>query len=138
MIAILEIIKVIQEKMRALVGIRTAPDLLPDNIAAWPAIVTYPVKGTYITGAFGIAEAYHDIVTELHYPLKDLPRAIETITPFVTSIPETLTDDPWLGELCETFENITYTLTPQRYAETDTVCLRFVIEKVKIFPYGKQ
>lgn len=124
--------------VKAVSGIRTAPDYPPDQIAAFPAVLVYPSTGTINTGDFGIADGLHDVAVEIRMPDKDLPHAMEVLIPFLTSIPVALTADPWMNQQCEAFPRITYSLFYSTYDTTQTVGFRFIVEKIRILPTGKR
>ena len=117
-------------------GIRTAPDYAPDNVGVWPAVITYPRTGNTKTSEAGESETLHNIAVELHTPLKNLPNDIKILMPFYDLIKNALTEDPWLGELCDAYERITYQFGAMKWAETKTVGFRFIIENLLMYPYG--
>ena len=132
------LIEAVQTVVRAVTGIKSAPDNVPGMLAVYPVAITYYTGGRYDTGPFGIAQSYHDIACEVLVPLKDLPRDIETLAPFIESVPEALTNDPWLNDLCETFDRVRYEFMRSEYAGMPVIGYRFLIENIKLFPYGKQ
>ena len=132
-------IAAIQDEVSAITTLRLKPDYAPEIISVFPAIITYARSGKAITGEFGIAEYRHNIVSEVHIPRKDLARDLTTLMPFIEDVIEELTlGDTALGAIIEEFDQITYEVGPSKYADTDTLMIRFVITNILMFPYGKK
>lgn len=132
-------INAIQDEVAGIATVRLAPDYPPDNINVWPAIVTYAQSGEAITGEFGISEYHHNVASEVHIPRKDLSRDVKSLMPFIEQVCNELTiGDTTLGAIIESFDRITYQVAPSRYADTDTMCIRFVLHNILMFPYGKK
>jgi hypothetical protein len=55
-------------------GIRNAPDALPDQIALFPAAISYLESFEEDAGMVGSDNVIYTAVTELHVARKDLPR----------------------------------------------------------------
>jgi len=132
-------INAIQDEIGKITTVRLAPDYAPDNISVWPAIITYASSGEAITGDFGLSEYHHNVTSEVHIPRKDLSRDLAALMPFIEKVCEELTiGDTVLGAIIESFDRITYQVAPSRYADTDTMCIRFVLHNILMFPYGKK
>ena len=132
------LIEAVQAVVRNVPGIRKVPESIPDQLAAWPAAVIYYQTGGYETGDHGISDAAHNIAVDVMMPRKDLASAMRVLTPFIKSVPAQLMQDPTFGDLCEPPARIDYELFTVTYAETEAIGYRFVMQKVKTFPYGKK
>ena len=133
-----DVIEAIQDKVIA-TGIKYAPDYAPSTLPGqWPAVITYPTNGRAVTGDAGIAYYLHNIHCSIHYPPVDFSNTIKILVPYIETIITAITDDPWLSNNCEPFTAISYVIGPMKYAEMDTMGIRFTIENVKLYPYGKQ
>jgi len=133
-----DVIEEIQEAVGKITGVRVAPDYAPEQVTVWPAIITYPSSGTATTGEFGIAETRHTVICEVHVARKNLQRDLATLIPFIETVITAITDDPWLDNNCEAFDSISYELGPMKYADTDTLGIRFSVNNILMFPYGKK
>lgn len=132
-------INAIQDEVSAITSLRLKPDYAPERIAVFPAIITYARNGHAVTGEYGIAEYRHNIVSEVHIARKDLERDLATLMPFIEDVIEELTlGDTTLGAIVEEFDRISYEVGPSKYADADTLCIRFVISNILMFPYGKK
>jgi hypothetical protein len=131
-----DILAAVQAVVGSVTGIRYAPDSIPGDISQYPASIVYPKSGRYITGKVGISVSYHNIVVEIHIPLKDLARDVTSLLPYCKSVPEALTADPTLSKHIENSEQISYTFGQMEYNGAATIGWRFVIENIKIYPYG--
>ena len=133
------VIEAIQDEVSAITSVRTLPDYAPENISAWPAIITYAQSGRAVVQETVLDKYLHNILCEVHIPRKDLQRDLTTLMPFIEDVIEELTiGDTALGTKVEGFDGITYQVVPFKYADTDTLCIRFVIQNIVMFPYGKK
>jgi hypothetical protein len=133
------LIEAVQTVVRAVVGIKFAPDNLPGKLPTYPAVITYYAGGHYDTGPFGIAQSLHNIACDVVINKADMGRDMETLVKFIESIPAALTNDPWFGGLCETFSGVRYEFIPSgNWAGVEIIGYRFIIENIKLYPYGKQ
>lgn len=131
-----DVISAIQDVVGKVTGIRYAPDSVPGTLAQFPASIVYPRNGYYNTGRAGIAEGYINIVVEIHVPLKDLARDVASLLPYWKSIPEALEADPTLNQRVEFGEKISWTFGQMSYNDVPTIGWRFVMENLKVYPYG--
>ncbi len=128
----------IQADIRALDGIRAAPDYAPEQMNAFPFSVVYPGSGEFTSDVPGGMKGLHSITIELHVARKDLPRDIAKAMPFVQSIPNALLKavatqgGDRFGGTIDTFGRITYEFGPLDWGATQTIGWRFRMEGVKI------
>lgn len=128
----------IQADIRAITGIRAAPDYAPEQMNVFPFSVVYPGSGEFISDVPGVMRGLHSITIELHIGRKDLPRDIQSAMPYVQSIPNKLlkaiatTAGDRFGSTIDTFSRITYEFGPLDWGATQTIGWRFHIEGVKI------
>jgi hypothetical protein len=101
-------------------------------------VITYPRNGRAKTGEAGVHYTLHNVISEIHYPPADFTNTIKLLIPYIPKIIEAIADDPWLSNTEDTFEGISYTFGPMKYAELDTMGIRFTVENIKMYPYGKQ
>lgn len=134
-----DVIEAVQTEVSAITTVRLNPDYAPEQIAVFPAVITYARNGEAITGEFGISEYHHNVWSEVHIQRRDLARDLATLMPFIEDVIEELNyGDTTLGAIIEKFEKITYEVGPSKYADTDTLMIRFVIHNILMFPYGKK
>lgn len=128
----------IQADIRALEGIRAAPDYAPEQLNVFPFCVVYPGSGEFVSDVPGGMRGLHSITIELHVARKDLPRDIAKAMPYVESIPNALLKTiatqggDRFGGTISTFARITYEFGPLDWGGTQTIGWRFRIEGVKI------
>ncbi len=127
----------VQTYMRALSGIRAAPDEIPERVNVFPFVITRPGTGTWEFGAAGDKKGLHNIVIELHVARKDLPRDIATALPYCESIPnllmyKLLNDNKWNGTV-DTIGSIGYRFMVWDWSpELKTIGFEFTVNGVKI------
>ena len=133
-----QVIAEVQEDIRALSGIRAAPNLAPEQMNVFPFCVVYPGSGTMSSGVPGEMLGIHSIVIELHIGRKDLPRDIDAALPFVESIPNILlkavatTAGDRFDNTVDTFTDVTYEFGPLDWGGTATIGWRFRMNGVKL------
>ena len=101
----------IQNLVRAVPGIRAAPDVVSEQPAPGVFAIAYPANGTIIGGdPAGEMKSLHNISLEIIAPRTAKLRAVlEELYPFCKSVPIALEEDPTLGSNCDTFGSISYT-----------------------------
>lgn len=132
-----DVIASITTIVRAVTGVRTAPGLPPDQISMYPAVVVYPAKGSTESKDYGLGPVFHDVVCEVFVPRVDLARDMEKLLPFVDGIPKGISTDTTLNAVYGATSRISYVLFHETYGATDVIGYRFLIEKIKLDPYGK-
>lgn len=132
-----DVIEQVVTVIRAVDGIRFVPDTPPDQIAAWPVVRVYPSQGYVDSKDFGIGFNFHDIACEVLVPHKDLARDMAVLIPFIDSVPKALSTDPTLNSIYGQKLRISYTICEGKIGEVETIGYRFIIEKIKLDPYGK-
>lgn len=105
-----DVISNIQGIVEQVVGVRSAPDMVPDLPSPGVMSVAYPDAGVFTIGApQGNMEGLHNITLEVISPRgKKLRTVLAQLFPFGTSIPLALAADPTLGGLVSTFGDISY------------------------------
>jgi hypothetical protein len=133
-----QVIEEIQADLRAISGIRAAPDQAPDQINLFPFVVAFPGPGRWYSNVPGNKILLASIIVELHVARKDLARDIQAAMEFAESIPNALlkpvateTGDCFNNTIA-TFGEITYTFGPLGWGETDTFGWRWTINNVKL------
>jgi hypothetical protein len=124
----------LQTTLGALSGIRGAPEYVPDNTAVFPFIVAYAGPGEFRAGEPpGMMKYLGSIIVDLHLARKDLPRDIEKAMTYHDAIPNAILSDTTLGGTVSTMGAVSSSgLIFLKYAETDTIGIRFTLENVKI------
>lgn len=126
----------IQDVVKAISGIRSAPDYAPDIASVLPMAITYPENGEYNHFTGGSYTALHNIVIEVHYPRTDLVKAIKSSIDMIDAIPAALIADPTCNGSIQTFKNITYTYGSMTWGEgannLTTFGVRFTLNNVKL------
>lgn len=127
-------IKEIQDKIRAIAGIKFAPPYPTDALGRVPTVLTFPFSGMHEWNTSQDTKALHTILVQFHYPSQDLPRAVEEAVKYSESIPQALfqmvTNDQFTH--VDTFLRVDYRFIGTDWAEIDTVGFEFLIIDVKI------
>ena len=84
---ILEVIEGVQDIVKGVTGIRSAPYYAPDIAAVLPMSIAYPENGEFHHFTAGAYTALHNVVIEIHFPRTDLAKAIKTSIDYINSIP---------------------------------------------------
>lgn len=122
--------------VRALPGVRDAPDYPPEELGNYPFALGYVGGGVWKFGPTGVKKGLHTIVVELHVARKDLSKDIKSAMVFSDSIPnllmsKLLNDNKWNNTI-DTFEQITYTFGSLGWNEVATIGFRFRVEGIKM------
>jgi hypothetical protein len=125
-----------QKYIRALDGIKSAPENPPDSVNVYPFVICFPGTGIVKFGPTGAREGLHSIVIEVHMNRANLPHAVEKVLPFGDSIPnllmdKLLNDNKW-NYTVDTFRDVSYVFGPLGYGDTPTIGWRFTVNEVKI------
>ena len=101
----------IQDLVRAVPGIRAAPEEVPERPAPGVFAIAYPSNGVINGGdPVGEMKSLHNINLEVIAPRTAKLRAVlEGLYPFCKSVPIALEEDPTFGGNCDTFGSISYT-----------------------------
>jgi len=124
----------IQTEVRALSGIRSAPDEPPDQMGAYPFAVAYAGKGVWSSQTPETKVGLHDIVIELHVARKDLARDVTSAMSYSDSIPNAIMlalKDGTFSAI-ETFADIAYEFVGMGWGGVDTLGFRFTVRAVKM------
>ena len=119
----------IQDKIRLIDGIQSAPETLPDGARAFPFVVAYPGAGI-IDNVSGQPKFLDSIIVELHVARKYLPRDYDQAVYYVYLIPNAIFN-ALVGNVVA-FRDITFSgLIPMNYAGQDTLGFRWTVNNVK-------
>jgi len=123
----------IQAVVRAVEGIRQAPDEPPEGLNFFPFAVAYVEAGEWIIGPPELMTGLHTVVIELHVARKDLPRDVEAAMRYAKAIPNAILDAHRKAEFTafQTFERMTYEFAALGWGGTETLGFRFRIERLK-------
>lgn len=108
-------------------GINTAPDALPDQLALFPAAVSYLESFEEDAGLVGSDNVIYTAVTELHVARKDLPRDYAVLDGmaalFVTAVRTDSRSNTagTLGVIASAIGNASGTLAASSWAAQDTL-----------------
>ena len=137
MATVQEAIDQIAADLRALTGIRGAPDEPPEQMAVYPFIVCYTRSGSWEIAPVGVRKGLHNIAVELHVARKDLARDVQGAMAYSDSVPNALlkaltTSGDRFASTISTFQRISYTFGPMEWAGQATIGFRWTLEGVKI------
>ena len=125
-------IEQVQVIMTAVTGIRSAPELPPEQINQFPFAVAFPGEGEFTIEMGALMDGIHSIILELHIARKDLPRDVDKAGAYVDSIPKALWSNPTLNGRIRWFKRISYKFGPLGWGNMDTLGIRFTIHEVEI------
>lgn len=130
--------------MRSLPGIATSPNVPPEQINEWPAIVVYPTSGyarpsTHSDGERETMLGQHTIVIEAHFPLKgevdgwaaflDAPTNVQRLV-FASYVKDELPGVVTLGDYRQGGASapLQYTMTASEWGGVQTRAYRFTLD----------
>lgn len=121
----------LQAHARSLSGVREAPTTIPEGVAAFPFVVTYPREG-FIEYLAEYQKGLHTVYTEFHCDRSILTTAASLAMGFITSFPNLLLQDPTLGGEVSTLildasRPIKYTFGRMSWGGIETIGVRFEI-----------
>ena len=128
--AILKVVDIV----KAVDGVKAAPDYLPDSVYQYPMAICRPGAGTWEYGpGYGNKLGLHTIIVELMVPYKDMARDIQKLCDFLDTIPNAIMADPTLGATVNTFGTIrTDGIVAMIYNGMDMLAIRWYIDGVKL------
>jgi hypothetical protein len=128
-----EAINQIQAEVKAISGIREAPEVPPEGMDHFPFAICFARTGEYTIGPAGVMTGMHTIVLELHVVRKDLTRDIPAAMKYAKSIPLAILVALMNRTLTaiSTMERIRYEFGPLGWGATETIGFRFYIDGVK-------
>lgn len=132
MATVLSAVKGLAAIVRAVSGVRAAPDYPPDQMSEYPFAVTMARAGRFDFGVAGESKGLHDLVVQLHIARKDLPVDVQAAMGYSDSVPLAIMGDVTLGGNVSTFQRISYEFGEMEYAGVQTVGFRWVIEGCKL------
>src|SRR5690606_655605 len=101
-------------------GLTYTPDLAPEAIHGWPAMVIYPDAGTMRPFAHsdeaGNPKSLHTLTinVQIHVPREDLSRDYAVLLPFASDVPRALMSKFWRDD----FDGMTISLGDPRGASS--------------------
>jgi len=127
-----EAISQIQAEIKAISGIREAPETPPESINQFPFALCFARTGEYTIGPPEMMTGIHTIVLELHVARKDLTRDVPTAMKYAKSIPLAILVALMNRTLTaiSTMERIRYEFGPLGWGGAETIGFRFYIENV--------
>lgn len=121
-------IDAIQAKVRALSGIRAAPDEAPEGAGAFPFAICYPVEGTWTLGnPEGAMKGLHTVHLEIHCARKNLEKDLQIAMAYSENVMNALAGDLTLGGTCDNIGSISYRFGEMRYGGKQTLGWQFRI-----------
>ena len=122
----------IQARVRNVEGIRRAYDgpaaKSPESLEA---IAYAPSGAVHVASPAQGRTDFHDIVIQLHTPLKDLERDYNTLTPYIEKLAAVITDDLTWGGTVQSIAPLDgvmpYTLGPATWGAVDILRLQFIV-----------
>jgi hypothetical protein len=119
--------------MRALAGVRSAPDYVPDQVAEDLVIVCYPATGTWKSNTPEDLRGLHALHLLALLPNVSLAVASERLRPYVDLIPQRLWQALKAGRLTslDTFGDISYEFGEWEYGGIEYAGYRFIVQNVK-------
>ncbi len=126
-------VKQVQIVVRAITGIKGAPQDPPEAAAVYPFAVSFLSDSSIDMRPQGCYTHEATIVLELHCSRVNLPIDIQTVMPYVDSIPAAIIADSTLGAHVDTVRwPMRVRLQQMTYGETKTLGLRFEIPVKKV------
>lgn len=122
------VIAYIQEKARAMTGIRDAPAEIPDSANVFPFVVTYPRVGRMELASAGWANYFHTIYTEIHVSQALLSSGIAQALPYAELFAKIFLNDPQLLQLASEAGELRYTFGRLEWGGVPTIGFRFEID----------
>jgi hypothetical protein len=129
-----DVVREVQAEMRALAGVRSAPDYVPDQVAEDLVIICYPATGTWKSNTPEDLRGLHTLHLMLLVPTGiPLKTALEDLYPYVDLIPQRLWQALKAGRLTslDTFGDIGYEYGKWAYAGIEYWGYRFTVQNVK-------
>lgn len=133
MAALQVIIDQIQAEVRAVPGIRAAPDEPPAQINQFPFAVCYAREGYFKVGPVGTLHGIHEIVLEVHVARQEMEHDFQQVMPFAESIPNAILAAYGDGRLTglEVLQEIRYAFGPLGWGGVPTMGFLFRINGIK-------
>lgn len=117
--------------LRGLAGMKNVPTHPPESVNEFPFGIAFAGTGRAEGGSMGraLTDETHQITAEIHVQRKNLPIAVETVTPYWALFVTALQADPTLGGEVDLIESIDYEFGPMSWAseEPNTVGYRFSV-----------
>ena len=122
----------IQAGVRALAGMRNAPDNPTDSTAIFPFAISYISECDVEQRTVGNRRHFYTITTEIHVARKDLSRDVSVINVYPALYTDMIWADPTFGGAVSTVDgSVTGSLVPSAWGGVDTLCWMFKT-KVKV------
>lgn len=129
-----QVIDQIQTQVRAVTGIRKAPDEPPEQLNYFPFAVCYARTGELRIGPPDLLHGVHEIWLEIHVARKDLARDVTAVMPYGDSVPDAIFGAYADGTFTtmDAMGNIAYSFGPMAWGGVDTIGWRFRLQGVKV------
>lgn len=128
--ALVDVVSAVVTQVRAISGVKQAPDYPPEKAAEFPFAVVYPVQFTGEVETPLNIQMYYTIRTELHLARKDLPEDVRRLLPFAESGPKAIFNG-LIDAGCH-HEGIEGNYRSMRYGGVDTIGYEWDAVRVKV------
>jgi hypothetical protein len=118
----------LQGKWMSLAGIKSAPNVPPEGVGAFPFAVSYERSGTFDIQSAGFGFDLATIYSELHVSRQLLPVSITTATNFRDNFLKLLIGDPTLSESVSNVRQIRRTFGRLEWGGIETIGYRFEVD----------
>lgn len=125
--AIKDAVDQLQTQMRALSGINSAPELVPESADVFPFAVSYLKSGTFDLQSAGWGIQHAIIRSEIHVGRQLVGKAIEIAMPFLELVSQTFIADPTIGGTVVTIEGISWEFGKLEWGGIPTIGFRWEI-----------
>jgi hypothetical protein len=128
-------IGVLATKLRALSGIKNAPNVPPEDAGLFPFGVAYEATGTTNANAEGFANDIVTIFVEVHVARVLLGNAVLQAMAFRDPFLVALLSDPTLGGTVSTINEIRRTFGRLEWGGVETIGYRFEVDVKVVMAY---
>jgi hypothetical protein len=126
-----DIRRVLINHVKALGGIKTAPDSPTEDVGVYPFAVCYPRTGYGQGGTPGVLKGFHRFFVEIHCSRTLLPQAIEQAEKYIEPFLLALLNDPTLDDTVSNIvvgsDSLTYDFGRLEWAGIETIGIRFTV-----------
>lgn len=117
----------LQIQMRALSGINSAPEIVPESADVFPFAVSYLKSGTLDLQSAGWGTQHAIIRSEIHVGRQLVGQAIELALPFLELVSQMFIADPTIGGTVATIEGISWEFGRLEWGGIPTIGFRWEI-----------
>lgn len=123
----------VQKMMKALPGVRAAPNYIEGKSSQFPYFETWPGPGNWESNSYAFLQGILSICIVVHIQENTLMLSEEKSMVYVELVPRTLMADSTLNGTVSTFGDIEFSgLLRMQLGETPTIGYRWTIKDVKI------